>query len=255
MERRRLLNAFATSESSHLRELRSKIGPNAFVKLKTIGHGAFGVVSLVRERSSGQLMAMKQLRKADMLRHGQEGYVRAERDVMTAASSTCRWIVRLVYSFQDVDHLFLVQEYMAGGDLLTLLIAKDVFTEDFARFYLAEMILAIEETHRLGYIHRDIKPDNFLFDRNGHIKISDFGLATDFHWAHDSAYYDQQRRQLLKKHGIDLDDGNGTQTIRRSRAYGDLAGGKGGPGTPDSVLTWRDKHRRKLAFSCVGTNN
>lgn len=158
------------------------MGVNSFTKLKTIGHGAFGVVSLVRDRSTGELLAMKQLRKADMLRKGQEGHVRAERDLMTAASSVSRWIVRLVYSFQDLDHLYLVMEYMGGGDMLNLLIERDKFSEEMARFYIAEMVLAIQEAHQLGYIHRDIKPDNFLFDRDGHLKISDFGLATDFHW-------------------------------------------------------------------------
>lgn len=105
---------------------------------------------------------MKQLRKGDMLRHNQEGYVRAERDLLRDASSTSRWIVRLQYSFQDQESLYLVMEYMGGGDLLSLLIAKDTFEEGWARFYLAEMVLALEETHRLGYVHRDVKPDSEL---------------------------------------------------------------------------------------------
>lgn len=157
--RRKLRAAWILSETEHLRSLRNKVTVNAFTKIKTIGHGAFGVVSLVREQGSGELYAMKKLRKADMLRKGQEGHVRAERDVMSAASSSSmsRWIVRLVYSFQDVDHLYLVMEYMGGGDLLNLLIEKDTFEESFARFYIAEMVLAIQEAHKLGYIHRDIK--------------------------------------------------------------------------------------------------
>lgn len=158
-QRRRIRAAWALSETEHLRSLRNRVTVNSFVKLKTIGHGAFGVVSLVKEQGSGELYAMKQLRKADMLRKGQEGHVRAERDVMSAASSSSssRWIVRLVYSFQDVDHLYLVMEYMGGGDLLNLLIERDTFEEDFAKFYVAEMVLAIQEAHKLGYIHRDIK--------------------------------------------------------------------------------------------------
>ena len=158
-QRRGIRAAWAASETEHLRDLRARVGANSFLKVKTIGHGAFGVVSLVREKGSGELFAMKQLRKADMLRKGQEGHVRAERDVMSAASSTAasRWIVRLVYSFQDVDHLYLVMEYMGGGDLLNLLIEKDIFEESFAKFYIAEMVLAVQEAHKLGYIHRDIK--------------------------------------------------------------------------------------------------
>lgn len=267
--------AWIARETEHLRQVRDRVGANAFTKLKTIGHGAFGVVALVREKRSGELFAMKQLRKADMLRKGQEGHVRAERDLMTSASASGsrRWIVNLVYSFQDVDHLYLIMEFMGGGDLLNLLIEKDIFAEDFARFYVAEMILAVHEAHRLGYIHRDIKPDNFLFTSDGHIKLADFGLCQSFHWAHDGAYYDQQRRNLLKKHGIDLEDAGG----RRSTAVGSRSsrprGGQDGAGLDDRqlgevmsdrnadgtplthVLTWRDKNKKKIAYSVVGTNN
>ncbi|PWN39616.1 kinase-like protein [Ceraceosorus guamensis] len=275
------------NETEHLRDIRARVNVNSFAKLKTIGHGAFGVVALVRERGTGELFAMKQLRKADMLRKGQEGHVRAERDLMTSASggANAKWIVKLVYSFQDVDHLYLIMEFMGGGDLLNLLIEKDIFQEDFARFYVAEMILAIHEAHKLGYIHRDIKPDNFLFTSRGHIKLADFGLCQSFHWAHDGAYYDQQRKNLLRKHGIDLDDtknGAGAATRARAREVaaanggGNTGAGKRGQagaglddkelnevmsdrnndGTPlTHVLTWRDKQKKKIAYSVVGTNN
>ncbi|KIL65992.1 hypothetical protein M378DRAFT_23793 [Amanita muscaria Koide BX008] len=250
------------NESDYLRERRKKVDVNAFIKLKTVGHGAFGVVSLVKEKATGDLFAMKQLRKADMLRKGQEGHVRAERDILKAASVTgmpngADWIVKLYYSFQDRDYLYLVLEYMGGGDLLNLLIEKDVFEEDFTRFYVAEMILAIESCHKHGFIHRDIKPDNFLFDPEGHIKLSDFGLATDLHWAHDTSYYEQQRLQLLRKHGIDLDDGNGmtdgrkTKRLNRKEVEALMGNGDGEGG----IFTWREKNRRKLAYSVCGTNS
>ncbi|KAG0371781.1 hypothetical protein BGX24_001179, partial [Mortierella sp. AD032] len=199
------------NETEYMRLLREKISVNSFLILKTIGHGAFGVVKLVQEKDTGLYFAMKVMRKADMLKKGQEGHVRAERDLMTAASESAVWIVKLIYSFQDADHLYLVMEYMSGGDLLNLLIEKDIFEEDFAKFYVAEMVLCIEEAHKLGYIHRDIKPDNFLFNKEGHIKLSDFGLATDFHWAHDTAYYESQRRALLRKTGIDIEN---TDTLK-----------------------------------------
>lgn len=110
-----------------------------------------------------------------MLRKGQEGHVRAERDLLATAATSTRWTVRLAYSFQDVDCLYLVMSFMSGGgacvllplrecglmacwaDLLTLLIEKDVFEESFAKFYISEMVLAVEETHKvLGAIHRDV---------------------------------------------------------------------------------------------------
>ena len=81
-------------------------------------------------------------------------------------------------------------EYMAGGDLLNLLIKKDIFPESFAKFYVAQMVVAVDTVHSLGFIHRDIKPDNFLFTPEGHLKVSDFGLWTGFHWAHDSKFYE-----------------------------------------------------------------
>ncbi|KAF5380439.1 hypothetical protein D9615_004608 [Tricholomella constricta] len=250
------------NETDYLRDQRRKVDASAFIKLKTIGHGAFGVVSLVREQSTGHLYAMKQLRKTDMLRKGQEGHVRAEREILKSASMVnsptgAEWIVRLYYSFQDRDNLYLVLEYMGGGDLLNLLIERDVFEEDFTRFYVAEMILAIESCHKHGFIHRDIKPDNFLFDPQGHIKLSDFGLATDLHWAHDTSYYEQQRLQLLHKHGIDLEDSNGIAdgkgTRRMNRKDIELLMGNGeGQG---GIFTWREKNRRKLAYSVCGTNS
>ncbi|KAF9051116.1 kinase-like protein [Hymenopellis radicata] len=249
------------NETEYLREKRRKVDVTAFKKIKTIGHGAFGVVSLVKERSTGGLYAMKQLRKTDMLRKGQEGHVRAERDILKSASLVAspggaEWIVRLHYSFQDRDNLYLVLEYMGGGDLLNLLIERDVFEEDFTRFYIAEMILAVESCHKHGFIHRDIKPDNFLFDPEGHIKLSDFGLATDLHWAHDTSYYEQQRLHLLHKHGIDLEDSNGIadgrKTKRMDRRDVELLMGNEGPG---GIFTWREKNRRKLAYSVCGTNS
>ncbi|KAK0559349.1 hypothetical protein OC861_006672 [Tilletia horrida] len=267
------------NETDYLREMRARVNINSFSRLKTIGHGAFGVVSLVKEKSKGGLYAMKQLRKADMLKKGQEGHVRAERDLMTSASASAsaKWIVKLVYSFQDMDNLYLIMEFMGGGDLLNLLIEKDIFEEDFARFYVAEMILGIHEAHRFGYIHRDIKPDNFLFTPEGHIKLADFGLCQSFHWAHDGAYYDQQRKNLLKKHGIDLDDSHSPATAGRRRGaaaqqqllkqrgnqgglndkeLNDVMSDRNEDGTPMThVLTWRDKNKKKIAYSVVGTNN
>ena len=80
-------------------------------------------------------------------------------------------------------------EYIPGGDLMNLLIKDQIFSEDRARFYIAELTCAVESVHEMGFIHRDIKPDNILIDANGHIKLTDFGLCTRFRWTHNTQYY------------------------------------------------------------------
>lgn len=101
--------------------------------------------------------------------------MRAERDILALAKNP--WIVELKCSFQDEAYLYLVMEYLQGGDLMTLLMEKDILAEDLSRFYIAETILAIESVHNLNYIHRDLKPDNLIIGKDGHIKLSDFGLC------------------------------------------------------------------------------
>ncbi|QUC18332.1 uncharacterized protein UV8b_02573 [Ustilaginoidea virens] len=177
--------------------------------LKILGRGSFGVVKLVREKADEahafprQVFAMKVIRKSEMIRSCQEGHLRAERDFLVASEGS-NWIVPLVASFQDLNSLYLVMEYMPGGDFLGLLIRENILHESVARFYIAEMILAVEEAHRLKFIHRDIKPDNFLISASGHLKISDFGLAFDGHWSHDVSYYSCQRYSLLGTLGIQI---------------------------------------------------
>jgi serine/threonine kinase 38 len=87
------------------------------------------------------------------------------------------WVVDLKYSFQDEKSLYLIMEFLSGGDLMTLLMRKDILSEEESRFYIAEVILAIESVHKLNYIHRDLKPDNVILDKSGHIKLTDFGLC------------------------------------------------------------------------------
>lgn len=119
------------------------------------GHGGFGVVRLIREKASGEIFALKTLTVT--VDKGQDGRVKAERSLLSTASEFGDYTVRLFYSFQDKHFLYFVLDFMPGGDLLGLLIKRDVFPEDFARFYFAEIVLAIEEIHKLGIIHRDIK--------------------------------------------------------------------------------------------------
>lgn len=196
--------------------------------IEVLGRGSFGVVRLVREKSDfvfwgpedysyrdphdtyynglrrramigvkKDVFAMKVIRKSEMIRNSQEGHIRAERDLLVR-SERSKWIVPLIASFQDSNNLYLIMDYMVGGDFLGLLIRKNILTEGVAKFYMAEMLLCLEETHRLCWIHRDVKPDNFLIDASGHLKISDFGLAFNGHWAHDQNYYNSHRYDLVK---------------------------------------------------------
>ena len=102
-------------------------------------------------------------------------HIKAEREVLVKAKNV--WIVDLKFSFQDDKYLYLVMDFLPGGDLMTLLMRKDILSEDESRFYIAETILAIESVHRVNFIHRDLKPDNILIDRDGHVKLTDFGLC------------------------------------------------------------------------------
>ncbi|XP_030854470.1 serine/threonine-protein kinase MRCK alpha isoform X2 [Strongylocentrotus purpuratus] len=145
-----------------------------FETLKIIGRGAFGEVAVVKLKNSDDVFAMKLLNKWEMLKRAETACFVEERDVLVHGDS--RWITNLHYAFQDDDFLYLVMDYYSGGDLLTL-ISKfdDRLPEDMARFYVAEMVLAIDSVHMLRYVHRDIKPDNVLLDKHGHIRLADFG--------------------------------------------------------------------------------
>ena len=216
-----------------------------------------------------EVYAMKVIRKSDMLRNCQEGHLRAERDFLVASENS-RWVVPLIASFQDNTNLYLVMEYMVGGDFLGLLFRKDTLKERHARWYIAEMILCIEEAHRLRWIHRDVKPDNFLISASGHLKISDFGLAFDGHWSHDQRYFKHHRQSLMEKLGIEVkgdpqDQEEDASKETKSNLASILTGRRGrhendkaqvdGPSENESILQWRNRYgKRRLAVSVVGTS-
>ncbi|CAH2051148.1 unnamed protein product, partial [Thlaspi arvense] len=147
-----LLKFLEKKETEYMRLQRHKLGVADFDLLTMIGKGAFGEVRVCREKTTGQVYAMKKLKKAEMLRRGQVEHVRAERNLLAEVDSN--YIVKLYCSFQDDDHLYLVMEYLPGGDMMTLLMRKDTLTDDEAKFYVAETVLAIESIHRHNYIHR-----------------------------------------------------------------------------------------------------
>jgi len=223
IERRRM---HAVKETEYLRLKRAKLGVEDFDPLKVIGKGAFGEVRLVQKVDNGHVYAMKVLRKSEMVEKEQVAHVRAERDVLVEVDHT--WVVKMFYSFQDAENLYLVMEFLPGGDVMTLLMKKDTLSEEATQFYIAETALAIETIHKLGFIHRDIKPDNLLLDARGHVKLSDFGLCTGLQKSHRTDYY----RDLSQVKSSDFTN-NPMDSKRRAE-------------------TWKSK-RRALAYSTVGT--
>lgn len=162
-------------EAEHLRKRRQKLNIRDFDSHAIIGKGAYGEVRLCRYRETQEIVAMKKMKKAEMINKNQAKHIKAERDVLAKANNP--WIVELKFSFQDEQYLYLCMEYLLGGDLMTLLMRRDTLPEVEARFYTAEMVLAVNSVHELSYIHRDLKPDNVLLDQSGHIKLTDFGLC------------------------------------------------------------------------------
>lgn len=214
-----------------------------------------------------RIYAMKVIRKSDMLRNAQEGHLRAERNFLVAAESS-RWVVPLIAAFQDHLNLYLVMDFCVGGDFLGLLIRKNILSEPITKWYIAEMILCVEEAHKMNWIHRDVKPDNFLIGADGHLKISDFGLAFNGSWEHDQKYFYSQRHNLLSDLGVevegDKDDQKSAARQRRRQEESGLnnlasANGTGHksnhPTHQQRLLDFRNNNeRRRLARSVVGTS-
>ncbi|CAH9072213.1 unnamed protein product [Cuscuta europaea] len=146
-----------------------------FEIIKPISRGAFGRVFLAKKRATGDLFAIKVLKKADMIRKNSVESILAERDILISLRNP--FVVRFFYSFTCRDNLYLVMEYLNGGDLFSLLRNLGCLQEDMARVYIAEVVLALDYLHSLNIVHRDLKPDNLLIGPDGHIKLTDFGLS------------------------------------------------------------------------------
>ena len=170
-----IINEIQQKEKNRLQKIREKLTIQDYESLNIIGRGAFGEVHVCRNKKTNEIVAIKKIKKSVLFQKNQIKHTRDEQDFLSKIKSN--WIVELKCSFQEGDYLYLIMEYLPGGDLMNLLIIKDILKEEEAKFYLCEMVLAIEAIHNLDCIHRDIKPDNILIDKYGHIKLSDFGLA------------------------------------------------------------------------------
>lgn len=178
LKREKAYSSFIEKYDALVEELKVlRLTKDDFEPKNVIGRGHFGEVRLVRERYTGCVYAMKTLNKAATLDQDASAFFENERNIMANGSSP--WLTALEYAFQDQENLYLVMEFHPGGDLLSLLTRQESQTldEEMLKFYGAEMVLAINALHNLGYVHRDIKPDNILLDRKGHVKLADFGSA------------------------------------------------------------------------------
>ncbi|XVE80727.1 hypothetical protein DITRI_Ditri15bG0003700 [Diplodiscus trichospermus] len=154
------------------------IGMEDFEVLKVVGQGAFGKVYQVRKKGTPEIYAMKVMRKDKIMEKNHAEYMKAERDILTKVDNP--FIVQLKYSFQTKYRLYLVLDFINGGHLFFQLYHHGLFREDLARIYTAEIVSAVSHLHANGIMHRDLKPENILLDADGHVKLTDFGLAKQF---------------------------------------------------------------------------
>lgn len=165
-------------EAQYQRTERRHVGPEDFQILRLIGKGTFGQVYQVRKKDTGRIYAMKVLSKKVIVQKKEVAHTVGERNILVrTATSESPFIVGLKFSFQTPSDLYLVTDYMSGGELFWHLQKEGRFDEKRAKFYIAELILAIEHLHRNDIVYRDLKPENILLDANGHIALCDFGLS------------------------------------------------------------------------------
>jgi len=246
--KKQMQEKYQQQEREQTRKRRIKLSIHDFETVAIIGRGAFGEVRVCRKKDTKKVYAVKIMKKTEMLKKNQVAHIRAERDVLALADNP--WVVKLHFSFQDDKHLYLVMEYLVGGDLMTILMKYDILTEEQTRFYIAETALAIASVHALNYVHRDLKPDNILLDKDGHVKLSDFGLCKAFDGP-PLPYLEQYKEESKKQEGK---DGATTTTTTTTTTTSDKDKKDEGPHHDKKSSSGRGGHRdRKLAYSTVGT--
>jgi serine/threonine kinase 38 len=251
------------------KESRRNVTTADFESLLVIGRGAFGEVRLVRRKpgnSRGEtgIYALKSMKKEMMVMKNQVGHVRAERDALAAADDENRWLTTLHYSFHDEHNLYMVMEFLPGGDLMSLLMKEDTFSEDATRFFMAEAAHAISCVHALGYIHRDIKPDNILLDARGHLRLTDLGLCKKVGDVspgdHPEVILEMLKQKQIAAGGAAMAIPEGEEMSTEASHLRDMSIDVEGGGIP-SISTGgtapkelrTGKARRENAYSTVGT--
>merc|ERR1719216_207095 len=217
---------------------KKKMSKNDYSVVRVIGKGGYGEVRVVRNKNDKKVYAMKTLLKKKMIEKKQQKHVRTERDLMVNVD---HWLlVRLYWSFQDDTYLYLVMEYCPGGDLMKILIKEDILSEPVTRFYMAECAAAIFHLHELDYVHRDLKPDNMLISKDGHLKLSDFGLAKHY----DTAVHNVTNEVITKYQNESLKGGDSSSPTA----------------TKEKMMLFKQRNKknrknRALLYSAVGTPN
>jgi len=152
-----------------------KVTADDFQLLKVIGKGSFGKVMQVKKKDTGKIYAMKVLQKEAIINRNQVIHTRSEKSILQQVQHP--FIVGLHYAFQTKDKLYMILDYVNGGELFFHLKHEGKFSESRVKFYTAEISLALAHLHNLGIVYRDLKPENILLDCDGHIVITDFGLS------------------------------------------------------------------------------
>jgi serum/glucocorticoid-regulated kinase 2 len=150
---------------------------DSFELLTVIGKGSFGKVMQVKKKDDGKIYAMKVLRKEAIIARKQVAHTRAEKSILQKIQHP--FIVSLHFAFQTKDKLYMILDYVNGGELFFHLKKENRFNENRVKFYAAEITLAMDHLHQLGIVYRDLKPENILLDSDGHICITDFGLSKE----------------------------------------------------------------------------
>lgn len=166
---------FLSSNEEGSQEFTTKVVRGDFDEMKVLGKGSFGKVLLVRYKKNQKLYAMKILKKAVIMKNNEEIHTKTERKILAKINHP--FIVSLYFAFQDEKKLYLITEFMQGGELFYHLHRERFFSNERTQFYAAEIVLALDHLHKNNCIYRDLKPENVLLDKDGHIKLADFGLS------------------------------------------------------------------------------